>query len=383
VRRIAALLAALATGAALPGAAGAQSVTAGGSLTGRIGYGSNPYLNLNSPGGSGVAGGNLTGWLQNRSETSSTRLTGVVDIDQNFQYYGRAENYQALLDHQQTISDKLSVRVGARYSDAINPRNFQVDSNAAPIDLLSIGQRSRNISANGTVQWAPTSRDSFYIGPQYSHTTYPGGVGSSYNSYGMSGGYLRQVSAKMKVGVDLSVQKVNSQGFSNSTSYQGGVRLVYDFSPIWQFDGNVGLIHQTSSFGNSSTPGFSANLCGKYPRYNICLEASRQSAASGFGGLRTDNRIGANVGYDLSSRSHLKFGAVYDISQSSGISIVPTQKYWEISGGYSRTITTRLSGGFSGRYQNRNYGSLAGVNDSTVSGYAATLDVTYKFGRND
>jgi hypothetical protein len=382
VRRIAALLAALATGAAIPHAAEAQSLTAGGSLTGRLGYGSNPYLTLTSPGGSGVAGGNLTGWLANRSETSVTRLTGVVDIDQNFQYYGRAENYQALLDHQQTISDRLSVRVGARYSDAINPRNFQVDSNAPPTDLLSIGQRSRNVSANGTVQWAPTSRDSFYVGPQYSHSTYPNSTASSYDSYGVSGGYLRQVNAKMKVGIDLSVQKVNSQGFANSTSYQGGVRLVYDFSPIWQFDGNVGLIHQTSSFGSSSsTPGFSASLCGKYPRYNVCVQASRQSAASGFGGLRTDNRVGVNAGYDLSSRSHVRFAAVYDISQATGISTIPTQKYWEISGGYSRTISTRLSGGFSGRYQNRNYGNLVNVTDSTVTGYAATLDVTYKFGR--
>jgi hypothetical protein len=361
--------------------AGAQSVTAGGSVTGRIGYGSNPYLSLNSPGGAGVAGANLTGWLQNRSETSSTRLTGIVDIDQNFKFYGRAENYQAALDHQQSLSNKLSVRVGARYQDAINPRNFQVD-NSAPIDLLSIGQRSRTISGNGTLQWAPTSRDSFYIGPQFARTTYPNSLGADYYSYGLSGGYLRQVSAKMKVGVDLSVQKVNSKGFADSTSYQGGVRLVYDFSPIWQFDGNVGLIHQTSSFGSaSSTPGFSATLCGKYPRYNVCVEASRQSAASGFGGLRTDNRLGTNVTYDLSSRSRVHFAAVYDISQSSGISTVPTQKYWEISGGYSRTISPRLSGGFSGRYQNRNYGSLVGVSDSTVNGYAATFDVTYKFGR--
>jgi hypothetical protein len=381
VRRIAALLAALATSAAIPGVAAAQSITAGGSVTGRLGYGSNPYLSLNSPGGAGVAGGNLSAFLLNRSETSSTRLSGIVDIDQNFQYYGRAENYQVGLDHQQSFSDKLSVTVSARYQDAINPRNFQTND-TAPIDLLSIGQRSRTISANGMLQWAPTSRDSFYFGPQFSRSTYPNSLAGDYKSYGLSGGYLRQVNAKMKVGLDLSVQKVNSSVVADSTSYQGGVRLVYDFSPIWQFDGNVGVIYQTSTFGSSSgTPGFSAKLCGKYPRKSVCFQASRQSAASGFGGLRTDNRIGVNGTYELSSRSHLNFSAVYDISQSSGGSIIPTQKYWELSGGYSRTITDRLSAGFSGRYQNRNYGSLVNVTDGKVSGYAATVDVTYKFGR--
>jgi hypothetical protein len=87
--------------------------------------------------------------------------------------------------------------------------------------------------------------------------------------------------------------------------------------------------------------------------------------------------------YDLSSRSHLTFGALYDVSQSSGLSIVPTQKYYEISAGYSRTLTDRLSAGFSGRVQYRDYGNIVGLDDSTVTGYSVTFDIGYKFGRLD
>lgn len=360
----------------------AQAVTAGGSVQAHVGFGDNPFLSLNSPGSSGVAGGSLTGWLQRASETAQTRLTGVVSLDQNFRYYGRLDNYLASLEHRQTFSARLSGTFAARYQDSINPRNFQ-DLGGQTTDLLSIGQRSRSYGANGTLQWTPTGRDTFYIGPQYTRTTYPGRLGSDFEAYGLSAGYMRRINEKLRVGVDLTTQRVNSDSFADSTSYQGGVRLMYDFSPIWTFDGNVGLIHQTSRGSSSTTPGFSAELCGKYPRYRVCVEASRQSAASGFGGLRTDNRVRATLDYDLTTLSRLNFGAVYDLSKSSGVSIIPTQKYWEISGGYSRTITDRLSAGFSGRYQSRDYGAFAGVADSTVTGYSVTLDATYKFGRLD
>ncbi|QJU56447.1 hypothetical protein HL653_00400 [Sphingomonas sp. AP4-R1] len=384
MRRASLLVAALMAGAAGPQVADAQVVTAGGSVTGRIGYGSNPYLSLNSPGDSGVAGGDLTAWVQRASENSTTRLTGSADIDQNFNYYGRAENYLARLEHQQTISERLAVTARLRYQDSINPRNFFDNTNSSNIDLLSIGQRSRTFGANANLQWTPSARDSFYFGPQYSRSRYPNQPGNAFDQYGLQGGYLRQVTEKLKVGVDLSYQRLNSRAFSDSDSYQGGLRLVYDFSPIWQFDGGVGLIHQISRPGGSATtPGFNASLCGKYPRYSVCIEGSRQSAASGFGGLRTDNRIGAHGNYALTSRSSVNFSMLYDVSQSSGISTIPTQKFWEISGGYSRTLSERLSAGFSGRYQYRDYGSLVAAGGTSVTGFSGTFDVTYKFGRID
>lgn len=384
MRRIAPLLAALTAGVALPHMAEAQVVTAGGSVTGRIGYGSNPYLNLNSPGGSGVAGGDVTAWIRRTTENSRTSLTGNVDIDQNFRYYGRAENYRATLDHQQTISERLSVTGQLRYLDSINPRNF-FDSGSNNIDLLSIGQRTRTFGASANLQWTPSARDSFYFGPQYTGARYPSNRLSNFDQYGLQGGYLRQITEKLKIGVDGSYLKLNSRGYSDSESFNGSVRLVYDFSPIWQFDGGIGLIHQVSRpGGTATTPGFNAKLCGKYPRYRICVDAARQSSGSGFGGLRTDNRVGAHVDYDLTSHSNINFGVIYDISQSQGLTIIPTQKFWEFSGGYSRRLNDRLSAGFSGRYQYRDYGNLVTTNTSqTVSGYSATLDVTYKFGRID
>lgn len=384
MRRIATLLAGVAAGAAVPYAANAQAVTAGGTIAARVGYGDNPNISINSPGNSGVAGGTLTGWIQDRTETSTTRLTGMADITRNFRYYGTYENYLATIDRQQTFSERLSGNIRARYQDSINLTSISgVDSNS--LDLLSIGQRTRTIAGSGTLQWTPSSRDSFYISPNYNHSTYPGSLAHNYSQYGVGGGYLRQVSEKMKVGIDLSAMTVHSTGFPNTSSYQGGVRLTYDFSPIWKFDGNVSLIRQNGQLGGSlTTPGFSASLCGNYPRYSICINAARQSSSSGFGGLRTDNRIGVDANYKLSVRSTVNFSAVYDISKSPVVSLVPTQKFLEFSGGYSRTISNRLSAGFSGHYQYRNYGDLVGLpagTDTSVTGYSVTLNVSYNFGR--
>lgn len=375
------LVLALLASAALPAAAAAQDVTAGGSIQGRLGYGDNPFLQLNAPGGTAVAGASLTGWLQRRSEVSTTRLTGVASLDPYFSHYGTAENYLATLEHQQTLSERLVLSGKVSYQDSINPRDFS-QLGGTNVDLLSVGQRSRTLSADGTAQWSPTARDSFYIGPEYMRATYPRQSLNDFEQYGLRGGYLRQINETLSAGIDLRVQKVNSQGFSDSTSYQASLRLTYDINPIWRFDGTAGLIRQSSDFGgSSSTPGFTAQLCGKYPRYRVCVEGSRQSAASGFGGLRTDNRARASLDYDLSTRSHLVFAAVYNVSESRGFSIVPKQKYWEVSSGYTRTLTERFAAGVSGRYQYRDYGNFAGVADSSVTGYSATVDVTYKFGR--
>ncbi|PZU06237.1 hypothetical protein [Sphingomonas sp.] len=379
--RRALILAGLLASAGVAGAANAQEVTAGGSIEARLGFGDNPYLRLGSLGTSGLAGGTLTGWLRRRTETSATSLTGVASVDQNFSHYGRPENYLASIEHQQTFSAKLSGSAQLRYQDSINPRDF-TDLGGTNVDLLSIGQRSRTIAGSGTLQWTPTSRDSFYIGPQYSHTTYPSVALNNFDQYGVRGGYLRQINSKLRVGADLSYQKVDSRNIADSESYQGGLRLEYDFNAIWRFDGSVSLIRQRSDIGGSATtPGFTARFCGKYPRYRICVDGSRQSAGSGFGGLRTDNRVGVSVDYELSSRSRVNLTGVYDISQSSGVLSLPTQKFWEVSGGYARTISDRLSAGFSGRYQNRDYGSLVGTGSSSVTGYSATFDVVYKFGR--
>jgi hypothetical protein len=429
--RLSRIIALVAAGS-LATAAAAQEITAGGAATARVGYGDNPFLQINPEGSSAIVGGSLSGWLQRRSETATTRLSGVASLDQYVSHYGSAENYLASLSHLQQLTTRLSISGVISYQDAINARGFGgvggtfggigtgigtgvtavgtglgtgatgVDTDGLAIggigtglggvgfggtsgDLLSIGQRTRSVFGSGQVNWAPTARDSFYVGPQYTHSTYPGLAASDFTQYGVRGGYLRTVNARLKVGVDLLAQRVNSDGFPDSTSYQASLRLVYDFNAIWQFDGTVGLINQRTSApisSSSSTIGFTARICGRYPRYQMCFEAARQSAPSGFGGLRTDNRAQASGQYDLSARSRLTAAAVYDRStSSSGVSLIPRQTYWEVSAGYSRTLTQRLSAGFSGRYQYRDFGNFAGLTDSSVTGYAVTLDATYRFGR--
>ena len=385
MRRHVALVCAVGTAGYVPFAgAKAAMIQGSGSIDLHAGYGSNPFFNPASSGGSALLGATLSGVLTRMTAVSQSSLTGQVDIDGYLRHYGRTENYSATLRHNQQLSQALAVGGQVSYDSIINPspsfgtRSADLQTQG---DLLTVGQRTRRISGSGDISWEHSEHDLFQAGVNASHATFSGGAASSYSSYGASIGYLRTLNDHTKIGIQGGVNMTKSSDYPDSHSFNVGLQLIQQISPVWRFEGGVSLLAQSTLGRLYKTVGFNGSLCGTYPRLTVCAVASRNTAPSGFGGLRTDTQGGGRVNYKLTPHSFIELSATYDISSSKG-GILPTQKYYDLATAYRRELSPRLSVGASARLQGRDYGTLlAGTQDSKVTGYTATANVVWKFGR--
>ena len=402
------------------GSARAADTTFGGTLDLRVGYGSNPYLNTSGNGGSGLVAGTLTAGLTSRAALSTTTLTGVADVSQNFRRYGRNENYSITLGRTQQLSERLSLFGSASYASTLNPGISYLNSfssgaiyptvgtttptvaggvgatsasdpalvaaspaigvpvgvfDASTLDLFALGQRSERISGNAGASWTPTARDQISVSGYGTRSSYKSFNGD-YVGYGGSVTYLRTLSARTRVGVDGGIGIVQSDNYPSARSYNADIVLVQQLNAIWSFNGRVGAIIPAGAYsrGQSATLGFSGSLCGAYPRSTICVSAARQAAPTGIGGLRTDLQFTASLSYSLDERTRLNAAATYD--QSPSTAFVPRQEFYQGTIGASRDLSRRFAVGASARYQKR----VASGFYAGASGYAITVDVITRFG---
>lgn len=406
--------AAIVVAAITASAADAAATDFAGSLDLRAGYGNNPYLTSTAHDGSALFGGTLSAGLTSRAARSTTTLTGVVDVEQNLQHFGRSENFTVSLGRSQQLTERFSLSGNVGYANTINPgASYQntlssgaifntIGSSASPIavtgdaaaitttpvalvpigsfdpaalDLFTIGQRSERYSAGAGATWTPTARDQFTLNGSASHVHYKSFNGN-YDQYGGGLNYLRTINDRTRVGLSGSYTDVESDAYPAARSYSLDVVLIQRLSARWMLNAQVGGILPRDGIGqkNSLSLGFSGSLCGDYGRSNVCFTASRQSAPTGIGGLRTDLQAGVTLSYALDEHDQINGGATVDHSGSG--SIVPTQNFYQANVGYSHQLSRRISIGGSGRYQRRGAGGAF----ASASGYAVTLDVITRFG---
>jgi hypothetical protein len=375
----------VATGAigVIPAARVNASITAGGVVDVHGGYGSNPFFSQNSPGASPLVGATVTVKVVRQTGVSRTELSGTADLSQYVKHYSLAEDYVARLSHNQQITEKLAVMGSLAYENSVNPLpSYSTrSSDLAPLnDLLTVGQRQYRYSAGLNVTYEPNTRNLYQFGVNGTHSGFTGGVGSSYNQYGGTLGYLRTISERTRIGIQGGYSAVQSKRYPSSQSFNIGLQLMQKVGSYWEFNGGASFLLQRQGGLSFKNIGFNGSLCGKYPRFTVCVLGSRQSAASGLGGQRTDTQGGARANYKLTEHSTIEISSTYDLSQATGSS-VPAQKYFDAAASYRRELTPRLSVGASGRYQNRDYGSLFGVGNEKANAYTGTLNVIWKFGR--
>ncbi|NIJ07799.1 hypothetical protein FHS31_001409 [Sphingomonas vulcanisoli] len=364
-------------------AASAATTTFGGVVTARAGYGKNPNFQFGDDSSGALFGGTLSATLARLTAKGRTALTGTADLAQATGGSGRTENYLVQLSHAQQFTPKFSLSGDIAYDDSTNPSaNYSTESrDLVPIgDALTIGTHTRQISGDINAAYQLDSKDLFQGGLDFAHTTYASGIGSTYTQYGGSLGYLRTISAATRIGFQLSALHVASDNFPGSSSFTGGLALTQKIGPRWTFQGGVNGVLQKQGGASFKTIGFNGSLCGDYPRYTICVLGSRQSAASGIGGLRIDTQGGARLSYKLSAVSTLSGTLTYDISNSNN-PLLPTQRYIDGAVTYARTITQRLSAGVSGRYQRRTSDSVNVFTGGRTVSYVGTVNVSYAFGR--
>lgn len=383
------LLAMLAMLAMLYGAAPAMAGTFewGATVEGRVGYGTNPFLNVDDNKGSGLVGVTIAPTVRWREATSSTELAGSYNRDQYFARYDHADDFNVDLRHTRHISDKLSANADIGYFSSISGLSSsfynRVVIDPGVVDQLAIGTRQRRVYGDAGLNWQPTARDSFQLSALAERNTFSR-FGGDYSYVGVTGGYLRTIDARTRVGFNVSLGRTYSHDFPDSSTIQPSLVVQRTIDAHWTFNGGVGIIVQRErgigARKTTVTPGFNASLCSTYPRLSFCVTGSRQAAASGLGGLRRQTQIGVNGNYRLTEHSRILGVASYGISQSDRTVIINqipygSQRYALGRADYQRDLSRRLSAGVSGSYQRRTGSGLP-----EVHALAITFNLTAKFG---
>lgn len=355
----------------------------GGTVEGRVGYGTNPYLNTGSDAGSGLVGLTIAPTLRWRDPTSTTELSGSYNRDQYFTRYDHADDYNVDLRRTQQISSKLTANAHAGYfssiSGLLSPYYNTVVIDPGAVDQLAVGTRQNRVYGDAGFNWTPTARDSFRLSGVAEHDDFSH-FGGDYSYVGATGGYLRTIDARTRVGFDLTVGKTYSHDFPDSSSVEPSLAVQRVLSAHWTFNGGIGAIIEHQASRTSVTPGFNASLCGTYPRLSVCLTGSRTAAVSGLGGLRRQTQVGVNVTYNLTEHSRVLAVGSFGISEADQRVVIDNvsygnQRYALARVDYQRDLSRRLTAGVSGSYQRR-----TGAGLPNVHALAITFNLTARFG---
>lgn len=366
----------------------ADTVDLGATIDARIGYGSNPFLRNDQNEGSVLVGGTIAPVLTLRNSVATTELSGSYNRDQYLRRYGSTDDFNVDLRRTQQLNAKLSANAHVGYfssiSGLLSPYYNSVVVDPGAVDQLAVGLRQRRVYGSAGLNWQPTARDSYFVVGNAEHDTYSG-FGSSYDYYGATVGYTRQVNARTKLGVQLGIGKYESSNAPSSQSASPSITVERILSAHWTFKGSVGAIVERERFMHrahtSVSPGFSASFCATYPRLSICLTGDRSTASSGLGGLRRQTQFGVSGSYTLTARSRILFAGSYGISKTSddvavnNVGSLGSLRYALARLDYQRDLTRRVSAGVSGSYQSR-----AGAHFPGAHALAITFNLTAKLG---
>lgn len=393
----------------------AQPFLFSGVVQGGLGYATNPFLAENENSGAAFASIGISPVLSRSTTRTNTMIGGSYYREEYLSgRFGDSESASAFVSHDAQLSERLRASGRVSYITSTNPLiggtavgipvigvpsvggdvvgdgvvgggviGGGLGTGFDPIlsDPLTIGQRTRTLTGDASLNWQPTARDSFGIGVNATRSTYSGfGIARDYNLYGGSLSYSRGIDARTQVGVQVVAQQVDSDGFPDTRSLQPALTLSRRLNANWQLSGNVGAVIQHVNGGGTSTSlGFGASLCGNYIRRSGCVTVDRRSSASGIGGLRRDLNIGLNAAYELTEHSRLRAYGSYTQSDSlrqtgllSGGDIDVIQARLD----YERDLTRRLSIGGGGRYQNRKFSGRP-----TADSFGASVTLSAKIGR--
>ncbi len=361
-------------------AAASEPVVLSGYVEGRLGYGSNPFLDPGNGTGAGSAGFSLAPVLSRSTARTETTLSGFYNRDQYFRTYGHSQTISIAASHTAKVRENLTLTLGASYAQTDNPL-FSPILDTGLLNDFTVGQKSRQVSGNGEIQWQATGKDSFHLGANAVHASYPGnfvGVGG-YDQYGGNFGYLRTLNARTSAGIEVTGSVYRSDVNPDSRSIQPAFALQRTLNAIWKFDGNIGIILQHTSGpngGSSKGLGFQANLCGTYPRFSVCVSGARQSTPSGFGGLRISTNALVTVSTQLTEHSSLSGNVSYQFSNSQRVAALREGKVFQAQLNYQRDLTRRLSAGAGASYQTRTLGGYGSAHS-----VAGTINIRMKIGR--
>jgi hypothetical protein len=375
-------------GAALAAPAAAQQVKFSATVRGELGYRTNPFLRPHFNDGSVYGSGSVAPQLTYETERSTTALRGDYERDEYFTRFGHTESLLASLQRVDRIRANLTSTLAGSYRTS---NRVRVDLSEVDNEPLNVGRRTHQSEGSALVQWQATAQDQLSAGAQIRHLSYGnddqtvGVIASNYTQYAGNVGYTRVLDARTTIGVQGSVSETHSRRYPNSRAFLPSVTFKRQLSAIWTIDGNAGVVlqHIYGPFSSSHTSfSYGLNLCGAYPRTQICVSGQRQTTPSGYGALRTHTGVSASLTEKLTEQSRIALSASYYKSNSSRgltgpqLGIPSHAKALTTHAEYDRDLSERISAGFGGLYQSRSGSTLGAAHTIGVN-----VHVTAKLGR--
>jgi hypothetical protein len=286
--------------------------------------------------------------------------------------YGDTEAYGGSIRSQRRLSQQLLIRallsydssiLGERGSaliipiDPVNPGTPLPPEIDPDLGLFGLGQRSSRLRAGLGAEYQRSEIDVITGDVEIEQTSFGDEqILSDYRSYSGTLGYARSLSERTRVGARVSAQVIDYD-LSGSTSSVVQPQLTLDtqLNPVWSLKAAAGLLFvKTEQDGRSSDSiGFSANVtgCRRAERSSLCLLFQRDAAPSGLGEVLTRTSGAVDYSYRVGERSNVRAHA--DISRVQGSDFADRESltYGNVSAGYDRELTKRLSGGVSVAYR--------------------------------
>ncbi len=342
---------------AAPAAAG-QPIDFSGSVSGHLGYAVNPRLAQNrDDDGSGSASVAINSALSQSTAVSETRLSANYQREQYFTKLGHTQSIYTTLSHRQSLSEAIRIDVSTTYSNSNNVLLTDNLSDTSDLDDFSFSRKVWSLRGKGSLSWRMTGNDSLAIDTLYAHQhSVRANSPRSYDEYSGNLNYLHELNARTRVGIRTNLTVYRSS-LADSTSIGPALSVSQILSPIWVFNGDVGVNIQHRDAqpianlpsSNNTSLGFHGSLCGTYPRSSLCFTAAQQNSPTAFGGLRRQLYATVDFGYQLSPHGRISLQASATRGKANGINVINDSKILRGQISYERTLGRRLSVGAEGR----------------------------------
>lgn len=365
-------------------------------LTG--GWASNPYGATIGETSAATLTGSFSPTVTINSPTGTAQLRGSLVHTEYSRLYGGTTDYGASASIDRQISPLTTFTAGVGYSSYVRNGLYPVYDPIAggpvtpgapiivdPSGSASYRERSEVLSGNIGLGFTLSPRDSLNIAARGTRLRFPDGTGiaNDYDSYGVSGNYMRAIGANTSVGVGMDVARSDyvDPAYGKTTQYTPTARLHTSVAPRWNLELSGGVTFSETSFllGNRSTTSLSASadLCRQGDRTSFCLTGSHGISPSSIAGSSRVTSLAARYNYVIDQRSTVNASVSY--SRSTALFDVGgfDTDYAQANIGYDRLIRPRLSAVVSVTYSDT-YDSFVSRN-ANIHGL---IGVRYRFGQN-
>lgn len=386
----------------------AQSFTVA-KLTGSVdvGYNSNPYLLTGPATDAASVDFEVRPSVSRIERLGRLNLEGYYRRTEYLQRYDGTDSYGGTLSGNYRFNDRITFNGSTAYNSAIvdaatffgfglrgfpssggdtsgiggttgtgapQPGVLLPDPTNGDVGLIGLRQRKSQLSMAVAFGFRPNTQESWTLGGSATRTRYPSpsGIASDFRSYGVNGGYTRNLSATSTIGATASVMFVDYDGTgSSSRIYSPQLTYSVRLPRGWSVEAGAGVSivqgNTTASAGTSTSLALQLNACRNGGRTKFCLTGSRSAQASGFNGVGPQSSIRLSYSYRIDEKSSLDTDVSYNTASRNGSGTFDKgPRFILASAGYRRDLNRRVQLVASVNYQDRS--GSDGVRQSDIGG---------------